>query len=62
MSQVHTSSSLLRFWENVKQMLLLSAVTPAMADQTKPKPAEQEKKQREQEQDQEQQQQQIFPR
>lgn len=61
MSQIHTSSSLLRFWENVKQMLLLSAVTPAMADQTKPKPAEQEKKQREKDQDQEQQQQ-ISPR
>lgn len=58
MSQVHTLSSLPRFWDTVKQMLLLNSVTPAMPDQAKPKPAEQEKKQREQEQEQ---QQQILP-
>ena len=56
MSQVHTSTSLLSFWETVKQMFLLSSVTPAMPDQNKPMPSDQDKKKQEEEE-----QQQIRP-
>lgn len=56
MSLAHPSNTVLRFWENVKHMFLLSSVTPDVPEQNKPKPSEQEKKKQE-----EQQQQQILP-
>lgn len=50
MSQSQASNSLLRFWDTVKQMFLLSSVTPAMPDEKKPQPTEAEKKKQEQKQ------------
>lgn len=56
MSQSQTRNSVVSFWETVKQMFLLSSVTPAVQDEKKPKPSDDEKKKQE-----EQQQQQIRP-